>query len=230
MKTLLKSFFVLGVALITLNTNVHAQTPKSFKGIATFNLAYSGNIDAATAAQQPKLLTISILGNKQKLSMAAGPVTFDVISDGDKKETITLIDMMGQKKYYKSNEAEITEEYSKNGVPVIRYLEETKVIAGYTCKKAEYVAKDEDGNESTTVIYYTEELGSEALNFGTNLQGLKGFPLEYVVTQKEIITTFSASEVKKGKVKDTDFMIPSDYTEFTAEEKEQMKAALSGKE
>lgn len=229
MKTIVKSFLVLSAIVIAWSSNVNAQA-KPFKGIITYGIAYSGNIDAATAAQQPKLMTVSLLDNKAKMSLPLGPITLDVITDGEKKETITLIDMMGEKKYFKSTTTEIDEETNKNGAPVIRYLEETKTIAGYVCKKAEYVTKDEDGNETVTTVYYNEELGGEALNYGGSFNGLKGFPMEYIINQGEIITTFTVSEVVKGKVKATDFLIPTDYVELTKEEKDQMKAAFSGEE
>jgi hypothetical protein len=201
---------------------------QGFKGIITYSMSYSGNIDAATMAQQPKVMTISLMGNVAKMSLAIGPVTIDVVTNGDKKESTTMIDMMGEKKYYKSTQAEIEADATKNGTPVIRYLDETKTIAGYVCKKAEYVTKDEDDKETVTVVYYSEALGGEAANFGGTFQGLKGFPMEYVITQGEIITTFTVTEVKKGKVSENTFLIPSDYVELTAEEKEQLKAMLTG--
>jgi GLPGLI family protein len=228
MKTLLKAILCVSVTLVMFTGQLSAQGAKSFKGSVVYTLTYTGNIDAATLAQQPKMITVSILDHKQKMNMSLGPVSIDVISDGDKKESITLIDMMGQKKYYKTAQAEIESEMAEAGAPEIKYSDETKTVAGYTCKKAEYTTKDKEGETNVTVIYYTEDLGSEALNYGTNFQGLKGFPLEYVITQKDIVTTFAATEVKKGKVKDTDFMIPSDYIELTAEEKAQMKAAFKG--
>ncbi len=227
MKTFMKSLFVLCFALVAVTFSANAQ---GFKGIITYSMSYSGNIDAATAAQQPKLMTVYIMLNKAKMNLALGPVTLDVVTDGDKKESITMIDMMGEKKYFRSNQAEIETEATKNGAPVIRYLDETKVIAGYTCKKAEYVTKDEDDKETVTTVYYCEELGGENANFGGTFHGLKGFPMEYVINQGEIITTFTVTEVKKGKVKETDFLIPADYVELTAEEKAQMKAAFSGQE
>jgi GLPGLI family protein len=230
MKTLLKSFVLLTAVIIAFASTSQAQTEKSFKGIVTFSRSYTGNIDAATMAQMPKLMTISVLGNLQKLEIASGPYTMDFISNGDKKESLVLIDAMGQKMYYKSDQAEIESDYTKNGTPEITYSDETKTIAGYSCKKAEYITKDADGNEQKVVVYYTEELGGEALNYGTSFQGLKGFPLEYVGTEREITITSSATEVKKGKVKDTDFMVPTDYVECTPDIKAQMKAAFNGEE
>jgi GLPGLI family protein len=230
MKTAFKSLFVLAFVILAFGLTASAQTAKSFKGVITMNLSYTGNIDAATLAQQPKLVTIKVMGNKQKMSMAVGPVTIDVISNGDAKETITLIDMMGQKKYYKTTSAEIEAELAEQGAPEIIYLDESKTIAGYNCKKALYITDADGGGKDTTAVYYSEELGGLMLNYGSTFQGLKGFALEYVIKQQDIITTFSASEVKKNGVKDTDFMIPTDYVELTPEEKEQMKAAFKGGE
>jgi len=230
MKTLIRSLIFSVIAVVSMNCTLSAQNPKSFKGVVTFTISYSGNIDAATIAQQPKMLTVMVMDNKQKTSMTFGPVYIDVITDGDKKETITLIDMMGEKKYYKALQAETESELAEKGTPEIIYTEETKTIAGYTCKKAKYITKDSDGNTDTLMVYFTPDLGSEASNFGSTFHGLKGFPMEYVVDQNEIITTISATEVKKGKVKDTDFLIPTDYVEMTPEEKAQMKAALKGGE
>jgi hypothetical protein len=220
MKTFMKSLSVLCFALLAITYTANAQ---GFKGVITFSMAYSGNIDAATAAQQPKLMTVSVMGNKVKTSLAVGPVVIDVVSDGDKKETITMIDMMGEKKYYKTLAAEIDEDLNKNGAPVIRYVEGTKTIAGYVCNKAEYVTKDEDDKETVTTVYYSTELGGELSNYGGSFQGLKGFPMEYVINKNEIITTIAVTEVKKGKVKETDFLIPAEYVELTAEEKAHYK-------
>lgn len=229
MKTIVKSIFVLSAIVIAWSSNVYAQA-KPFKGIVTYAMSYSGDIDAATIAQQPKLMTVSILENKAKMNLSLGAYTLDLITDGDKKENITLIDAMGQKKFFKTTTAEIDEEVNKNGTPVIRYIDSTKVIAGYTCKKAEYVTKDENDEETVTVVYYTEELGNQAINYGGSFTGLKGFPMEYVISQAGIITSFTVTGVTKGKVKATDFLVPTDYVELTPEEKAQMKAASAGQE
>lgn len=223
------AFLALTAIVVAWSQTVSAQA-KPFKGIVTYSIAYSGEIDAATMAQQPKTMTISIMENQTKMTLPIGPIQLDVITNGDKKESITLIDMMGQKKYYKTTTAEIDEEMNKNGGPVIRYLDETKTIAGFTCKKAEYVTKNDDDEEVVTTVFYCEELGGELANYGGSFTGLKGFPMEYTVSQSNIVTTFTATEVAKGKVKATDFMVPTDYVELSAEEKEQMKAAFSGEE
>jgi GLPGLI family protein len=137
---------------------------------------------------------------------------------------------MGEKKYFKLSTEDIEKKIAEKPAPEIKYLDETKTIAGYVCKKAEYTEKSDDGTSSTATVYYTEELGGEALNYGGQFNKLKGVPLEYVITAGGVITTFAATEVKKGKVKDTDFLIPSDYVEMSAEEKAQMMKQFEGEE
>jgi GLPGLI family protein len=231
MRTLMRSLAILIVVVMAFSLNSQAQTAKSFTGTVTYTITYTGaNLDANTLASLPKITTVKIMGNKQRTETAFGPATIYSQNDGDKKESLVMIDAMGVKQYFKLNSAEIEEDYSKNGTPEIVYSDETKTVAGYVCKKASYTTKDEDDNTSTVTIYYTEELGGEALNYGSNLQGLKGFPLEFTVASNEITATYSASEVKKGKVKDVDFLIPSDFVECTPEEKAQYRALFNGEQ
>ncbi|HQP16906.1 MAG TPA: hypothetical protein PLB59_13170 [Bacteroidales bacterium] len=226
MKKNISAFVIIMSVALIFGINSFAQ--KTFKGIITYTIAYSGNIDPATAAQQPKTMILSIYENKQKMNLPLGPINIDVITDGDNKTSTTLIDMMGDKKFYKITKEELDKKIAEEPVPAIAYKDETKTIAGYVCKKAEY-AVTKDGETNTTVVYYTEELGNENLNYGGQFHSLKGVPLEYVITTPDgIITTWTASEVKKGKVKETDFLIPDDYVELSAEEKEQMMKMFSG--
>jgi GLPGLI family protein len=228
MKKLINSTLVILVLLIACSYSTSAQ--KKFKGVINYTITYSGTIDAATAAQQPKVMILSIYENLQKMNIPLGPVNIDIITNGDSKTQITLLDIMGEKKYYKMTTEEIEAKIAEKPAAEIKYLDDTKTIAGYVCKKAEYTEKNDDGTSSTTTVYYTEELGGDALNYGGQFNKLKGVPLEYVITASGIITTFSATEVKKGKVKDTDFLIPSDYVELTPEEKAQMIQQMTGGE
>jgi GLPGLI family protein len=228
MKKSISATFVIVVLLFACSFTVNAQ--KKFKGVINYTISYSGTIDAATAAQQPKLMILSIYENLQKMNLPLGPVNIDVVTNGDTKTTITMLDIMGEKKYFKMSTEDIEKKIAENPAPEIKYLDETKTIAGYVCKKAEYTEKSDDGTSSTTIVYYTEELGGEALNYGGQFYKLKGVPLEYIITAADVVTTFAATEIKKGKVKDTDFLIPSDYVEMTAEEKAQMMKQFEGEE
>jgi GLPGLI family protein len=230
MKTFIKSAFLLCFAFIAMNMVIHAQTAKSFKGILTETLSYSGEVDAATLAQLPKTSTTYIMNNKKKSHVDYGQAVIDVITDGDKKEIIVLFEQMGMKGYIKMDKNELDAAKDDKGKTEIKYLDETKTIAGYSCKKALCINAQEETSDTTTV-FYTEELGGEALNFGDNqYEGLKGFPMEVQTKQGSIRITATITEVKKGKVKDTDFLIPADFTEVTGEMRNALKSMFTGGE
>jgi hypothetical protein len=215
-------------ALFALTYSTSAQTPKSFKGIITYSMSYSGG-DAATIAQQPKISTTYVMDNKKKSCVSVGEASLSSITDGDKKEVIILFEQPGFKGYFKMDKAEIDADMTDKGTIEIKYLDETRTIAGYSCKKALCINKKTDGKSDTTVVFYTEDLGGDATNFGDNqLNGLKGFPLEIVSTEHGIKVTVTATEIKKGKVKDTDFLIPADFTELTGEMRTQLKTMITG--
>jgi GLPGLI family protein len=115
------------------------------------------------------------------------------------------------------NEADIKKEEAKNPEPTIKYLDETKTIAGYKCKKAEIVMKTKDGKEETVNVYYTEEIPTTDVK--SIYKGLKGFPMEYVMNQGGIKMTFAAKTVSREPVADSKFEIPKEgYTETTMED------------
>jgi hypothetical protein len=228
MKKAISAFVIVMTVSLIFGINSYAQ--KKFKGTIIYTIAYSGTIDAATAAQQPKTQTVAIYENKLKTSFNSGGANLDIIMDGDSKTRLVLIDAMGQKMYYKQNTEEIDAEIAEKPEPVITYSDETKTIAGYVCKKAEYVEKEDD-KVTTSVIYYTEDLGGQILNYGDSFNKLKGVALESVTTTPDgIIVTLTATEVKKGKVKDTDFLLPDDYVELSADQKQQIIDQMKGEE
>lgn len=229
MKKIISSTLIALVLLVATSYTTNAQ--KKFRGTINYTMSYAGTIDAATAAQMPKTVVVSVYDNLQKMTLSMGAFNLDIITNGDSKTVTTLMDIMGQKKYYKMTTEEIEAKIAENPVPEIKYSEETKTIAGYVCKKAEYIQKDDEGNSSSATVYYTEELGGAALNYGGEFNNLKGVPLEYISTDPDgIISTVTATEVKKGKVKDTDFLIPTDYTELTPEEKKEILQRSEGTE
>ena len=225
-----KVFSIVSIVLaftFILSSDLFAQ--KKFRGTVTLQLSYTGDVDAATIAQLPKTKTLLVYDNKTKEQTNYGPVLIEQITDGDNKTFVLLIDQMGDKKYLKLTKEELDKINAEGKKDVqITYSDETKTIAGYTCKKATATYKDKDDNTVSIVVYYSEELGNESMNFNGEFKGLKGLPMEYEITEGDMKIKVTATEVKKGKVKDTDMMIPADYVEYTAEEKQQVMQMLMG--
>ncbi len=221
-----KTIVLMSLLCIALTSVSFAQKKaKPYNGSITFTLTYSGDIDAATIAQQPKEITVKILGNKARTEISYGPATIVNIANGDSKSTVTLIDVMGQKYAMRMKTEDVEKDLLETKYD-IKYIDSTKTIAGFVCKKAVFTVKSKDDDTETIIpVWYTEELGGDLLNYGGQFHGLKGFALEYEMTAKGIKTVTTTKEIKKGKVSENDFLVPSDYKEVT---KEEMKKMFSG--
>ncbi len=145
-----------------------------------------------------------------------------VITDRLNKKTTTLIEAMGRKTGFYSSDADeqamkvksdSLRELKKDSLKAmgltfkeskseITYLEETKKIAGYTCKKAIIKSKGQNGETNESVVWYNPEFkispvssaAGSTQGFGggrgrmmmggiQGLEELEGFPMEYEITR-----------------------------------------------
>ena len=202
------------------------RSSKPFIAEITYKIDYVGNWDPAVLAQQQKELKVYVYGNKMKTVIdLSGMGYITNIQDGDDTTSIALIDIPAYqlKKYIKTTKEKILENLEEIA-PRINYIDSSKEIAGYKVYKAEYIVKDEFGDPITTVVWYSPEINNGKINAAGDFSGLKGFPMEYVSTQDEGSIIFSVGEVKtkKVKIKETDFLIPTDFEELTEEEAKEL--------
>ena len=100
------------------------------------------------------------------------------------------------------------------------------MIAGYKSKKAEVKMKMQDGKEETFIVFYTEEIPVNETK--TTFEGLKGFPLEYSISQSGIKMTFTTKSIDKSPIPDSKFdLVKAGYKETTLEELQ--KSMMGGK-
>jgi GLPGLI family protein len=231
MKNTIKTALVLMALLVAISSSSFAQKKaKPFKGTITYEMKYSGEgLEPAQIAQMPKESTIKIYENLTLTEQ--GPAT--LITNGDLKKVSTVIDLSsyGMKKYLIVQKQEEIEKENKG--TIIKYLDETKEILGYKVKKAEITSTPKEDEEESAgakiIVYYTEELGSDLVNFGNQMfHGLNGVALEYEAVSPKITIKGVAKTVEKGKVKETDFLIPTGCTETTMEEFQAEMKALQG--
>ena len=171
----------------------------------------------------PKTMTLSIKGNKSRSEMVMMMGKTVSISDGDAKTTIVLMDMMGQKIAVQSTPEEVQSELDKGPKTSVNVTGETKDILGYTCKKAIITFEGED---TEVIVYYTDELGTKALNFDNpQFKDIDGLMLEYEIPEEEFNMQFTAVSIEKTNVDDSAFTIPEGYQIKTIEE---MKGMFGG--
>ena len=223
MKKVFSIVMVLSALMLIFTGNTNAQKKKSFSGSITFEITYGGSIDAAQLAQLPKTAVMKILGNKTRLETGGGVET--TITDGDSKTILILLDIaqMGKKFAIKQTKQQIDDQLKDQPAPIIKYIDETKEIAGFKVKKAESLSISKEGNDTVKVVcWYTEEIGSQDINFAAQFRGLNGQALEYSINTPDISMTYIAKEIKKGNVKATDFLQPTDYEETTMDKIREM--------
>ena len=103
-------------------------------------------------------------------------------------------------------------------------VDETQEMLGYTAHKLIMHRYDEEGNDNPAICWYTTEIGPE---YCIVLGAIKGFPLVYTEELGEgRAITYTATEIVKGKVKETDMLLPAGYKDATGEEFETFQREL----
>ncbi len=218
MKTTIKLLFVLVALSLSFSSQAQkAKKVKTFAGIITYDITYDGDeIDETTKAQLPTQIVVSMSGNKVRNEQVSAFYSMASISDLEKGSAIILIDAMGMKIAVNQTKEDIEKNKAEADLtdPTIKFVDESKVIAGYKCKKAE-VTQGEDIIE----VYYTDEIAVPAgMNDNNGFKGINGMLMQYTVVQQGLTMTMTVKEVKKAKVKGGLFVIPDDYEVKTMEE------------
>jgi len=218
MKTAMKLLFVLvAISLSLSGYSQKAKKVKTFTGIVTYDITYEGeDIDEATKAQLPTQIVVSMKGPKVRNEQVSAFYSMASISDLAAGSAIILIDAMGMKIAVNQTKEDIDKNKAEAGLvePEIKFLDETKVIAGYKCKKAEVIT-----GEDVVEIYYTEEIAVPAgMNDNNGFKGINGMLMQYTINQQGMVMTMTVKSVVKGKVGSGLFVIPDDYEIKTMEE------------
>lgn len=145
----------------------------------------------------------------------------------DDKGMLMLVDQMGNKFAVKQTKEELEKEAAKNKEktpdPKIEYTNETKMIAGYECKKAIVTTTNKDKKEEKMDMWYCEKIenpNKDGVGRGANIyKGIKGMPFEYSMNQQGLKILVTAKEVSTDPVSDSKFTLSTDgYKMMTMDE------------
>ena len=135
------------------------------------------------------------------------------------------MDQMGNKSFIRTSKAELDKnaEVNKDKEPKIEYVDETKTIAGYECKKANVTIFTQKGEEFKTEVWYSEKIAyikqGGGRRGGEMFKGLKGVPMEYMIPQGPMKIKMLAKEVSTEAVPDSKFVLTTEgYTEMKMED------------
>jgi hypothetical protein len=189
-----------------------------FNGTVTFSISYTGDIDPQKHV--PKTYSVDIFGNKTKrINRLGAEASLYIITDGDSATTTILYDIhvTGDKVGYIDRKS--GNEDDKTKVEIMPQSDKDKSICGYVCKCYKVTITDlEDDDSQDVLVWTTPEIGnSDAIN-SMDIKQLSGYPLCTIVEDEGVTITIEATEIKKGKLKILDFLIPTGYKIFATEE------------
>lgn len=192
---------------------------KEFRGVIIYNISYpDSKLDAQAQAMMPKTMKVLIRDKWSRTEMSMGMGNTTVIFNGEDKTGVTLLDMMGQKYAIKMDEETIEKESSKIPDINVEFTDETKDIAGYSCKKA-LLKFTENGKDKVHTVYYTDELGKGFLNYDNPMfRDIPGVMLEYSAEESGMKMVFTAISVEKKNISEKEFETPDGYKTVTQEE------------
>ena len=208
----------------------------NFRGIVKYKIESTGKV-AITIKPEQSTAEIKVYDN-QILSGQTVQTGFKVVQAADFSPYIA---------YLAANDIEL-ESYTGDGKFLIRdeiskekldsgyivdkepghyyyeNVDETKEMLGFTAHKLIMHRYDEEGNDNPAICWYTTEIGPE---YCLVLGAIKGFPLVYTQELGEgRAITYTATDIVKGKVKETDMLLPAGYKDASGEEFETFQREL----
>jgi len=215
-----KRLFFSLIAFINIFLWVSCGTPVDEGFISEGVITYDAEVmdtDNPMASLAPSKMDIKFKDNKSSAEMSAGMgmLTTSFISDPETKTFTQLIKLLNKKFSVIQNIAEIKKENELFNLQIIP-TKETKMIAGYKCKKVRIHYKG--GEPSDYDVYYTTDLNIKNPNFANPYFMIDGVLMEYKIKKFGLEMKFTAKSVTKQKVDDTEFELPSDYKQISQAE------------
>jgi hypothetical protein len=214
----IKSLLLLSLvpALMSVSLTAYAGGDKLTEGVITYS------VDASTVEPQlaPFLenmaLTFYFSGDNVRVETAMGAMgSTTVISSG--KNTVTLMNMMG-------NKIAMTESMEETDAEVkVEYMDVTKTILGYECRKAIISAGGMD-----MTYWVTDKIQMPKVESNMLVDELNGHPLQMEINLGMAAVTMTATNIEKKKVAADRFdtTVPEGYQIMTAQEMMQLMGGM----
>lgn len=217
------------VAAVAMLLTVGAMAQNEFKGIVKYKLESVGE----TAFQIPEgqsVVEVKVFEDQAMMGQTIqsgktitscidyGMYIQYLLSQDIELETYTGDGKVMTKQTIDQNTIDsLTVPTTKSGSGYFEYVAgETQEIAGWKANKAILHVYDDEGKDNPIEFWYTPEIGPTP-NFLFN--GIAGMPLKFTMPLGEgREMSYTAIEIKKGKVKAVDLLLPAGYKEVTSEE------------
>lgn len=214
--------FLIFLLLIPLTINALQAQKKIKEGVVRYVIdeIYTKTPDVDLMKGSTLSLYFSSEKQKIELDLMDGALKTQTIMDIATGETIMLADIMAQKIKVNQGKEELPEK--DDNIEIIYDKNSSKKIVGYDCIKA--IVRTEEGDKLTAFV--TNRIKPKSNYFDHLFMGIEGFPLQFSISNEDIIIQFIADEVT-NKIDDTAFFIYGNYLELTSEEFDTLMGGLN---
>jgi GLPGLI family protein len=196
----------------------------SFAGaqIKEASITYDMKIEGLPAEQAAMMgdMQMKKCFKDKKVYIESSSMMFNTKTVTDENGALLLIDQMGNKQFIRMTKADLDKKAAENKgkEAKIEYVNETKTIATYECKKAVITSVSPKDGEVKMDVWYTEKLpyvsDSKKMGGSDPMANIKGMPLEYITVQGPAKIKFTAKEISFDKIPDSKFVLSTEgYTE-----------------
>lgn len=180
------------------------------KSISEATLQYSMSIE--TGSTEPKMAdmldgattTVYIKGSQSRSEMVSGLGSETTIQDSRTGSGVILKDYSGQKLMIMLTKEDWQKKNRKYEGISFETIDETLIIAGYTCKKA--FAKLKDG--STFIVYYSPDLNVTNKDYEYQFKTLPGIAMQYEWQSGKTKFKYTLAKINFDSVPASKFDIP----------------------
>jgi GLPGLI family protein len=218
----LKIFFILFSLVLLFSCDSSFFSGKLSEGMIEYDIKYLEDEKSnPLISLLPTTLQYKFKDNSYFQGIEGWMGIFSMAGIYDKKNNkkSALLKIMNIKYFYQTDLNGPTFGFDSMPQMKIEKTNETKLIAGYECKKAKIIVNNEQW--TTFDVYYTEDIEIESPNENNPFKELKGVLLEYRMSFQNIKMELIAKKVEKIDIPDEEFDVPSGYEKVSREKMEE---------
>jgi hypothetical protein len=166
----------------------------------------------------PDKMIIKFKNNQSYAQVIAGMGLFetDFVNDEPNRKIIQMVRLLNKKVFYVADTNAVNKELKGTPKFIFTPTTETKMIAGFKCKKVGVAYAD--NKFAPFDLYYTEDIKLEDPNWATPFREIKGVLMGYRFNRYGFYMEFTANKVDMEDVDDKIFTIPQEYKKISKEQ------------
>lgn len=189
------------------------------EGVITYDISYPRPIeDKWMEKLMPSEMEMQFKNNNinTELTFGLGMIKIGYITNTEDKHLHEMLKFMRNRNVSHRGVPQVEDLIAEIPEHKIKLLPDTKSVAGFLCKKAQ-VEVSSPAEPYSYDLWYTEEIKIKDPNWCTPFKSIPGVLMEYRVERFNVIMHFTAVEVERAEILDTEFMVPKKYKEISIE-------------